>query len=101
MEAPITALPSPAHLAEATWPHPTRIQDPQPGSCSWAGPQGTPADMMSLPVCAGSSQSCPHKTERAAVAAGPGWPQVQVAGKGAGGPQRPTPQPVRTRSQLA
>lgn len=101
MEAPIAALPSPAHLAEATWPHPTRIQDPQPGSCSWAGPQGTPADMMSLPVCAGSSQSCPHKTERAAVAAGPGWPQVQVAGKGARGPQRPNPQPVRTRSQLA
>lgn len=42
MEAPITVLPSLAHLAEITWLHPTGIWNPQPAFCSWAGPQGPP-----------------------------------------------------------
>ena len=34
-------------LLKPPGPPPRGIWDPQPGSCSWAGPQGAPADMMS------------------------------------------------------
>lgn len=72
-------------LLKSPGPHPTGIWDPQPGSCSWAGPEGASADMMSpAHMCWLCAVPAPVELSWQLQPLATAGPQVQAAGTGAG-----------------